>query len=223
MTGSNSAIDVELCGTRVLLLADKAMYWPEKQIMWVADTHFGKAAAYRALGQPVPQGTTETNLRRLDALLEQYPVAMLLFLGDFLHAPKSHAAETLKAIKVWREKHKEKTVILIRGNHDLRAGDPPSELQLKIVDEPLLLPPFAFRHMPIATANHHVIAGHLHPSFELRGKARQKLRLPCFHITDTMTILPAFGEFTGTHPAKLSTSSRLFIVDGVGIWQAPLA
>ena len=83
-----------------LLLADKALYWPKHKALLIADVHFGKAAAYRALGQPVPQGTTKNNLSRLTTLINLYPTQQIIFLGDFLHAPKSHAPATLAA-KVW--------------------------------------------------------------------------------------------------------------------------
>jgi len=49
---------VELEGEELWLLADKAVYWPARQCLMIADAHFGKASAYRSLGQPVPQGTT---------------------------------------------------------------------------------------------------------------------------------------------------------------------
>lgn len=216
----SEALALEIAGARLLLLAEKAIYWPAQKFLFVADAHFGKAAAYRALGQPVPHGTTSDNLNRLDTLLERYDVSALIFLGDFLHAPKSHAPETLKAIQDWRHKHAAMECILIRGNHDLRAGDPPKELAIQMVDEPLLIEPFAFRHMPIASDNFHVIAGHLHPSFTLHGKGKQKLRLPCFHVTDNLTVLPAFGAFTGSHPAQLKPSSRIFMVEENRIWEA---
>ncbi len=65
-------LPIELEQTELWLLADKAIYWPEQRALLVADIHFGKAAAYRRLGQPVPHGTTQANLQRLDALLERY-------------------------------------------------------------------------------------------------------------------------------------------------------
>ena len=98
-----------------LVLADKALYWPKYKSLLIADAHFGKAAAYRALGQPVPKGTTTDNLGRLTALINQYPTQQLIFLGDFLHAPKSHAPATLAAIRAWRMQHIEVQCILIRG------------------------------------------------------------------------------------------------------------
>ena len=211
-------ISVQVAGCDVLLLADKALYWPQQQLLCIADAHFGKAAAYRALGQPVPHGTTAANLLRLDALLESYAVSELIFLGDFLHAPKSHAPATLAALHEWRHRHAALVCKLVRGNHDLRAGDPPGTLEIEVVTEPYLRAAFALRHTPAVHATHHVIAGHVHPVFQLQGRGRQRLRLPCFYITDQMTLLPSFGEFTGGHAIQQIASSRTFVSDGSGIW-----
>lgn len=222
----NQDIALQIAGCDVLLLADKALYWPQQQMLCIADTHFGKAAAYRALGQPVPHGTTAANLLRLDALLARYPVRELVFLGDFLHAPKSHAAPTLAALYAWRAQHTGLVCKLVRGNHDLRAGDPPVSLAMDVVNEPYVNGPFALRHTPVAPATlharrndtHHVIAGHIHPVFQLQGRGRQRLRLPCFHVTDQMTVLPSFGEFTGGHAVEVTSSNRIFVTDGCGVW-----
>ncbi len=214
-------LSLEIAGSEVLLLADKALYWPQRQLLCIADVHFGKAAAYRALGQPVPRGTTAANLLRLDVLLASYAARELVFLGDFLHAPQSHSPGTLAALQEWRQRHSGLTCVLIRGNHDRRAGDPPAGMAIEIVDGPLLLGPFALQHSPAAHAGRHVIAGHLHPVFQLHGKGRQRVRLPCFHSTDEMTVLPSFGDFTGGHPIKTRPGSRIFVTDGSGLWPAP--
>ena len=63
-----------------------------------------------------------------------------------------------------------------------------------------------------------MIAGHIHPVFQLQGRGRQRLRLPCFHVTDDITVLPAFGEFTGGHAVELTSTSRIFVTDGCGVW-----
>ena len=49
---------VLLEGEWLWLLADKAVYWPARRCLLIADAHFGKASAYRSLGQPVPQGAS---------------------------------------------------------------------------------------------------------------------------------------------------------------------
>lgn len=220
MTGE---LALDIAGTRVLLLAAKALYWPERQLMCVADVHFGKAAAYRALGQPVPHGTTADNLARLDGLLAAYPCHRLVFLGDFLHARGARTAATMAMLQTWRQRHPTLVCTLVRGNHDLRAGDPPPELDIGIVDEPLLLGPLALRHIPAVEAGHHVIAGHEHPVFRLVGRGRQQVRLPCFHTTAHMTVLPSFGDFTGGHPVRLGSDSRVVVTDGNGVWPVPVS
>jgi DNA ligase-associated metallophosphoesterase len=207
-----------LAGAELWLLADKAVYWPERKALLVADAHFGKAAAYRRLGQPVPHGTTEANLARLDALLAHYPCDRLIFLGDFLHAPESRAAATLAALADWRRRHAALELVLIRGNHDRRAGDPPATLRIEVVAEPLLLGPFALCHEPQPHATHHVLAGHLHPAFRLHGRGRQSLRLPCFRIGERSSLLPAFGSFTGGMDVDADAQTRIFLVGDGAVW-----
>ena len=203
---------------KVLLLADKAMYWPKHKALLIADVHFGKAAAYRALGQPVPKGTTENNLNRLTALINQYPTEQIIFLGDFLHAPKSHAPATLAIIRNWRMQHKDVQCILIRGNHDVNAGDPPLDLDIEIVTEPYLIDDFALQHMPKPHATHHVIAGHVHPTYRLQGKGKQSLILPCFHHEPLITLLPSFGDFTGGFVMDKKLNTKIFVTDSQCVW-----
>lgn len=210
-----------LAGAELWLLAEKAMYYPAERTLLIADAHFGKAAAYRKLGQPVPHGTTDDNLQRLDHLLAAYDCQHLIFLGDFLHAPESHAAGTLRALLDWRERHRDLSVTLIRGNHDKRAGDPPSALRFQVVPEPLLLGPFALQHEPAPHPTHHVLAGHVHPAYRLLGKGRQRLRLPCFHMRGDVSLLPAFGAFTGGMNVEKADNDRVFVVGDGAVWQAP--
>ena len=202
-----------------LVLADKALYWPKHKALLIADAHFGKAAAYRALGQPVPQGTTTHNLQRLDSLIDGYDVQQIIFLGDFLHAHKSHALSTLTALRKWRLRHSNMQCILIRGNHDVSAGDPPADLKFTVVNEPYLIDGFALQHIPKPHATHHVIAGHVHPVFRLIGKGRQSMTIPCLHHSPQMTLLPSFGEFTGGFKVEKTPNCQLFLFDGQFVWQ----
>ena len=209
---------VTLEGEELWLLAEKAVYWPARRCLLIADAHFGKASAYRSLGQPVPQGTTTDNLRRLDRLLSAYPCTHLIFLGDFLHGPGSHASGTLRALEEWRTSNLALHITLIRGNHDKRAGDPPLSLTIDVVAEPLLMGPFALQHEPHAHPDYHVLAGHVHPVYRLRGKARQSLRLPCFQIGGRISLLPAFGAFTGGHEVAQGDGRQIFVIGDQRVW-----
>ena len=203
---------IELQQTELWLLAEKAIYWPAEQALLIADIHFGKASAYRQLGQPVPHGTTQANLNQLDVLLARYDCRQLIFLGDFLHAPESQTPATLTQLRRWRATHADIAITLIRGNHDRRAGDPPAELGIEVVPEPLLLGPFALQHEPDPHPSHHVLAGHLHPAFRLHGRGRQSLRLPCFCIGERISLLPAFGAFTGMMEVGAEAGQRIYVV-----------
>lgn len=215
----NPYLPIQLQQTELWLLAEKAIYWPAQQALLIADIHFGKAAAYRRLGQPVPRGTTQANLARLDSLLSRYPSRRLIFLGDFLHAPESRAPATLAQLQAWRADHPQLAITLIRGNHDLRAGDPPATLAIEVVAEPLLLGPFALQHEPAPHPTHHVLAGHLHPAFRLHGRGRQSLRLPCFCIGERVSLLPAFGAFTGMVEASAEAGRQIYVVGEDSVWR----
>lgn len=205
-------------GEELWLLADRAVYWPARRCLLIADVHFGKASAYRSLGQPVPQGTTTANLERLDRLLSAHACEHVIFLGDFLHGPGSHASGTLSALRAWRERRAGLHMTLIRGNHDKRAGDPPRDLNIEVVAEPLLMGPFALQHEPDAHTSHHVLAGHVHPVYRLRGKGRQSLRLPCFQIGTRLSLLPAFGAFTGGYAVEQDNDRRIFVIGDHEVW-----
>ena len=216
---STAHLAVEIAGETLWLLADKAIYWPARQALLIADAHFGKAATYRLLGQPVPQGTTARNLQRLDGLLQEYPTRQLIFLGDFLHARPARSGSTLAALQTWRAHHADLQILLIRGNHDRSAGDPPAELGIEVVGEPWPMGPFALCHELLDCPGRHVLAGHLHPVFVLRGRGRDRLRMPCFCIEPEVTLLPAFGEFTGGMAIEAMTKRAIYgALDGA-VWR----
>jgi DNA ligase-associated metallophosphoesterase len=203
-----------IAGEEVVLMAERAMYWPRAETLLVADPHFGKAAAFRAAGVLVPRGTTAETLRRLDTAIARTGAQRVVFLGDFLHARESRAPETLRTINDWRATRARMDMVLVRGNHDARAGDPPRELEIRCVSAPLVDGPFAFAHHPRPTAEGHVVAGHIHPGARLRGPGRQHERLPCFHVGERVTVLPAFGEFTGLADVDVQPADRVWVVAG---------
>lgn len=212
---------IEHCGETLWLLADRALYWPTRRALLVADVHIGKAASYRALHQPVPRGTTEATLERLDRLLGLYDCEQLIVLGDFLHASAAQAPATQARLLAWRQRHLSLHMVLVRGNHDRHAGDPSAQLAIEVRNEPWLLEPFALQHEPVVHPTHPVLAGHVHPVSVLRGKGRQRLRLPCFVLGPQVGLLPAFGEFTGGWNIEAQPGSRLFVVGDGRVWALP--
>lgn len=202
-------------GRPLTLLADKAAFLAGSRTLLVADAHIGKAVTFRALGVPVPRGTTSETLAALAALVATWRARRVVFLGDFLHSARSHAPATLGALARWRREHAALELVLVRGNHDSRAGDPPPYLGMRVVDEPFELDGFALCHHPRPHRGAYVLAGHLHPCISLGGRAFDHLRLPCFWLGDDVGVLPAFGAFTGMQPIRAGASDRVFpIADG---------
>jgi uncharacterized protein len=207
-------LEVDVAGVRLRLLAQRAAYLPEARCLLVADAHIGKAVSFRRLGVPVPQGTTTQTLQLLSQAVEASGARRVVFLGDLLHSAHAHAPATLQALARWRGRHAALELLLVRGNHDARAGDPPPELGVQAVDEPLQLGGLALCHRPQPRDEAYVLAGHLHPCVVLSGRAHQRLRLPCFHFGATVGVLPAFGEFTGMHAVRPGPGERVYVVSG---------
>nr|WP_202760234.1 ligase-associated DNA damage response endonuclease PdeM [Delftia acidovorans] len=215
------SLGILLAREPVHLLAQHALWWPAQGTLFIADLHLGKAATFRARGIPVPAGTTQGNLDRLSALLQGLPVRRLVVLGDFLHAAQARTPSVLAALADWRLRHAALEVVLVRGNHDSHAGDPPSALGISVVDEPWRLGPFAGCHYPQEAPACHVLAGHVHPAVVLRGPGRDALRLPCFAVHPGFTLLPAFGLFTGMASLPPGPGLQCFAVGGGRVWALP--
>lgn len=214
-------LTIAVAGEPLTLLPEKAAYLAERQLLLIADTHLGKALSFRRLGVPVPQGSTADNLAMLSALIERLEVRQIVFLGDLLHSAHAQSAATQAAVAQWRETHRDLALTLVRGNHDDRAGDPPAAFGIEVVDEPLRLGPWALCHHPQARSDGYVLAGHLHPCVTVHGRARERLRLPCFWFGDKVGVLPAFGAFTGMHPIKAEPHDRVYALTGDGVIEVP--
>jgi DNA ligase-associated metallophosphoesterase len=201
-----------VAGEQLRLLGERAVLWERTRTLFVADPHFGKAAAFRAAGVLVPRGTTGESLNRLDATLERTGAERIVFLGDFLHAREGRAPETLRAINDWRARWARVAMLLVRGNHDKRAGDPPRELDMRCENAPVIEPPFVFAHHPVRSDDGYVLSGHVHPGARLSGPGREHSRLPCFWFGGEIAVLPAFGEFTGLADIDASPGDRVWVV-----------
>jgi len=188
-----AVLERAVAGEALQFLADRALYWPARRRLLLADLHLGKGDVFRAAGIAVPTGGTALDLGRLDALLRVTGASDLWILGDFLHGPRSLAVEA-----AWRdllESHPGLAASVIGGNHD-RALDP-AALQVSMLPEDVCDGPFRFRHHPRHPRDaspQHVLCGHLHPVVLLPGLPG---RFPAFALKPAEIVLPAFSRFTG--------------------------
>lgn len=210
-------LHVDVGGATLALMPQRCAYLPAQRTLLVADVHVGKASSFRGLGVPVPGGTTDGTLARLAAALAASGATHLVVLGDFVHSARSYARATLDALARWREAHATLRITLLRGNHDARAGDPPPWLGIETVDAPLRCGPLLLAHEPGPRPEAYVLAGHVHPCVVVGARGFDRLRLPCFHFGERVGVLPAFGEFTGSHALPRGEGDRVFAIADGGV------
>lgn len=213
-------------GTRLQLLPQRAAYVPEHHTLLVADAHIGKAVSFRRLGVPVPEATTAGTLQRLSEAVRATRARHIVFLGDLLHSARARASATVSAVARWRQEHAALQLTLVRGNHDGHAGDPPIDWGVLCVDEPFALPGLpglALCHHPDPRPGVYVLAGHVHPAAVLSSGRHDALRLPCFHFGPGVGILPAFGDFTGSHVLPRGPQDRVWVTTGDTVRRLPAA
>ncbi len=197
---------------RLVLLPQRAAWWPAGNTLFVADFHLGKAASFRRLGVPVPSGTTTDNVDRLERCLAATGAGRVVFLGDFLHSAEGRAERTLATFGEWRASRAALDLVLVRGNHDDRAGDPPATWNFACVDPGSVLGPFALVHEPATVRGRYALAGHVHPAVRLSERGGQSVRLPCFWFGSRVGVLPSFGAFTGSAAVRPRAGDQVFVV-----------
>lgn len=214
-------LQVQIGDATWTLSAGRSAFWHQRRWLVVADVHFGKAATFRALGVPVPHGTTSDTLSRLGDLIDRMRPTTIVFLGDLFHAREAHAVSTLAALHEWRERHAALDLVLVEGNHDRKAGAPPAALRIRRESDPWQVDRFAFCHYPRFVQNAAAFAGHLHPAVRLHGRADASVRLPCFWLRDGLTVLPAFGAFTGGATIDREAGDRVIAVADDRVVEVP--
>lgn len=215
---SDAALPYELGGEPVQLLGDRALYWPARERLVIADLHLGKSHVFRRAGIAVPRGATQEDLRRLSDLLARTRARSLWIVGDVLHGPAG-LANWREQWHLWRGTHAALEIAVLAGNHD-RALDGPALGMVQLGDA-AADGPFLFRHLPKPdTQGRHVIAGHVHPKLRVPGLPRS---WPAFWLQPGLTVLPAFSDFTGGYAIDDARSQAVACVEGSALaWPASL-
>ncbi|HWH38206.1 MAG TPA: metallophosphoesterase, partial [Usitatibacter sp.] len=126
--------DCVVAGEKLVLLPERAVFWPTRRMLFIADFHLGKAASFRRAGIPLPSGTTSENVERLDRAITRTSAAEVVFLGDFLHSKEGRAPQTFERFAAWRRARAGVSLTIVRGNHDRKAGDPPEAWGARCVE-----------------------------------------------------------------------------------------
>jgi DNA ligase-associated metallophosphoesterase len=216
-------LEIAWGGERLHLLGGRGIFWPAGRTLFIADPHFGKSATFRSLGIAAPD-ETQNDLARLDSLLEAFEPSRLVVLGDFFHARAGRSNSMVDALITWRNSRLVSAleIVIVRGNHDRNAGDPPADWRMHCAPERWVLGPFNCCHYPRHEAGAYVLAGHIHPGFSLRDGYGVGMSMACFVVEPRTLILPAFGSFTGLERVTPGPKTRIFGVNSGEIMEIPV-
>jgi DNA ligase-associated metallophosphoesterase len=208
----SGALAIEFAQETLHLLPQRAVWWPARRTLLLADVHFGKSAAFRQYGVPVPSGSTARDLSRISDLVNATGAERLIILGDLVHGPVAKLAELIEAVAIWRERNGKLKILLVRGNHDRAAGPVAPQWKIDEVAEPYEEDGFRFCHAPCDDRDLPTFAGHVHPTAQLRDFDGSVVIAPCFVVENQCLILPSFGTFTGGYTVEQGDGREIFIV-----------
>lgn len=206
-------LPIQMNGTEIYLLVEKAVFLPHVSSLIIADIHLGKAAHFRKSGIMIPSSAgTQRDYKTLHQLIAKYNPNRIIFLGDLFHSSENASWQYfLEFVQhyPWLK------LILIQGNHDVLGHKHYEQANLLIYEECMIEAGFIFSHIPLDEIPRGMInmAGHIHPAASLKGLGKQSLKLPCFHFQDPYFLLPAFGSLTGTSLLPKG-SGQQFVVTG---------
>jgi putative SbcD/Mre11-related phosphoesterase len=193
----------------------RAAWFPGERILAVADLHLGYAWAHRAGGQLMPIVRDDDTVQQLVELQQDYNAGEIVFVGDIVHRaiPVAAIEAEVRAIVDALAPHVRLT--FLAGNHD-------RELQplLKRWRLDIELAPFrtigsnTLTHgdqpLPLNLKQTRTIMGHEHPAISIGDGVTTSQKCPCFLISDTVIILPAFSRWAaGTNIRSYPFASDL--------------
>ena len=204
---------VTIRGEDLWLHPQRAVWWPARRTVIVADTHFGKSAVFGYFGVAVPAGSDQYDRERLSRLVQETGATRLLILGDFLHAPLAAGSREAQDLAAWADGLRDIEIRVIAGNHDRGTSGGGMPVKWQVHD--LLEPPFCFTHDADRTPRRddlYCLSGHIHPVVRLRGLAKRAPRVPIFWQRRSGIVLPSFGLFTGGYLVRPDTDDHVFAV-----------
>ena len=214
----------EIRGETLLLHPERALSWPARQMLVIADTHFGKGSLFARHGIAVPGGTDALDLVRINSLLRTTGSQRLLVVGDFVHGVVAPGGPVAAELDVWIDRLHPVQLCLVTGNHDrsaARGWQPRAAWKGAELHEG----PFCFTHdadhSPRATQLFR-IGGHIHPVVAIGSRFKRRLRVPVFWERPDALILPAFGLFTGGYRIGRNDGGRAFATDAEQVMEVGL-
>lgn len=195
----------------LILDQQRAIYFPQQQLLAISDLHLGKAAHFRKSGLQIPSTLAQSDLQRLGGLINKYQPLMLLINGDMFHHSLNSDTEDFQQ---WKANYQHINFILVKGNHDRLDEEQYHKLGIAIHDPSYRSSNFCFIHDALKCKQQDLypISGHIHPGISIIGNAKQRLKFPCFYFGNDYAIMPAFSEFTGLQIVKPKLDEQVYAI-----------
>jgi DNA ligase-associated metallophosphoesterase len=192
-------------GHALHLLAERALWDPERRLLLVADLHLGKAEVFQGHGVPLPSDGDASTLNPLLELVHRLRPRDVMVLGDLIHSRLGLTGELRQKLRALPELMG-CPLRLIAGNHERGSW-----LEGLPQEGSRAVGPWWLSHAPEPREGLLNLCGHRHP-VAVVGRAVDRLRLPCFAFDPDQNVLvvPAFGSLTGGHPCP--PHERLWLV-----------
>jgi uncharacterized protein len=195
----------------LILAKERAIFFPAQQLLAISDLHLGKAAHFRKAGLQIPSTLAQSDLNRLSSLLDFHQPSTLLINGDMFH----HELNTdIDDFEQWKQQYNSLKFVLVKGNHDRLNNKNYTDLGIAIHEPSFCTDNFCFIHDALQCNEEHLypISGHIHPGVTLVGKAKQRLKFPCFYFGKAYAIMPAFSAFTGLSLVKPKNNEQIYAI-----------
>jgi len=203
---------ITIKGEHLILDKDRSIYLPEHALLAISDLHLGKSAHFRKAGLQVPASIALGDLNRLSFVIKKYQPKTLLINGDMFH----HDVNTdVDVFSTWRKQYKELHILLVKGNHDKLLKADYANFGIEVCDPKFSIGKLCFIHDQLKGEPQeelYSITGHLHPGITIIGKAKQRLKFPCFYFGEKCAVMPAFSLFTGIFNIKQKLNDRIFAI-----------
>jgi DNA ligase-associated metallophosphoesterase len=205
-------MNITCAGETLTLCADRAVFWPRRRTVLIADPHFGKDEIFRSSGLAIPEGMVAHDLQRISTLLSQHDATRLVVLGDFYHGSPKRSERFAEAFAVWLAAHPHLSIDVVAGNHDRHGGSGTWSEHLSWRQEPFIDGPFSLAHHLRETETAYTLSGHIHPVLRLYSRSGDRARVPVFWFAERYAVLPAFGSFTGGAEIAAAPGDRVFAI-----------
>lgn len=219
MSVATGDMTVTMAGCELWLMPERAVFWPGRRWLFVADTHWGKCQTFRDAGSALPAGPLEADLERLRAAAMRVEAERVVVLGDLVHGRSALAEGMDGLIQQWRLTLA-CDMALVPGNHDRVVTSPrtPGLLErwgIELLSAHFEIGGISLTHEPPVIASGATLCGHVHPAVRMRGRG-ESMKLPCFwhNVECQALVLPAFSGFVDGATVRVNPGDERWATAG---------